>query len=87
MLIATTNESPGCRVEHAFSEVFGRTVRSRHLRSDIGAGLKSPAGGVEVYAYGTAVGVRPLDANQPERCPTVSERGNFAAIASQHLGG
>ena len=107
MIIVTTNELPGYRIEHVFGECFGLTVRSRHIGSNIGAGLKSIAGGelrgitqllqesrqealgrlaaeaesrganavvafrfetneyagsgVEVCAYGTAVGVRPVD--------------------------
>ncbi len=107
MIIVTTNELPGYRIDAVFGEVFGLTVRSRHLGSNIGAGLKSLAGGelrgitallhecrqealarlsaeaqakganavvafrfetteysngggVEVCAYGTAVGVLPL---------------------------
>ncbi|AUH68423.1 MULTISPECIES: YbjQ family protein [Gordonia] len=108
MIIVTTNELPGYRIEHVFGEVFGLTVRSRHIGSNIGASFKSIAGGelkgitqllhearhealsrlaaeaqskganavlafrfetneyagsggVEVCAYGTAVGVRPLE--------------------------
>ncbi|EGD56950.1 YbjQ family protein [Gordonia neofelifaecis] len=108
MIIVTTNELPGYRIEHVFGEVFGLTVRSRHIGSNIGASLKSigggelkgitqllhearhealsrlaaeaqskganavlafrfetneyaGSGGVEVCAYGTAVGVRPFD--------------------------
>ncbi len=108
MIIVTTNELPGYRIEHVFGECFGLTVRSRHIGSNIGAGLKSLAGGelkgitqllhecrqealsrlaaeaqgrganavvafrfetteyaggggVEVCAYGTAVGVRAAD--------------------------
>ncbi|MBB4137160.1 YbjQ family protein [Gordonia humi] len=110
MIIVTTNELPGYRIEHTFGECFGLTVRSRHIGSNIGAGLKSIGGGelkgitqllhecrqealsrlaaeaqgrganavvafrfetteyassgVEVCAYGTAVGVTPL-AGQP----------------------
>lgn len=107
MIIVTTNELPGYRIEHVFGEVFGLTVRSRHIGSNIGASFKSLAGGelkgitellhearhealnrlateaqnkganavvafrfetneyagsggVEVCAYGTAVGVNPL---------------------------
>ena|SRR5579862_1374432 len=45
MLIATTNELPGYTVEEVFGEVFGLTVRSRNLGSQIGAGLKSILGG------------------------------------------
>jgi len=45
MLIATTNEIPGYEIEEVFGEVFGLTVRSRHIGSQIGAGLKSIVGG------------------------------------------
>ena len=45
MLIATTNDVPGYEVEEVFGEVFGLTVRSRNLGSQIGAGLKSIIGG------------------------------------------
>jgi uncharacterized protein YbjQ (UPF0145 family) len=45
MLIATTNELPGYAIEEVLGEVFGLTVRSRHIGSQIGAGLKSIMGG------------------------------------------
>ena len=45
MIIATTNDLPGYEVEEVFGEVFGLTVRSRNLGSQIGASLKSLAGG------------------------------------------
>ena len=45
MLIATTNELAGHVIEEVFGEVFGLTVRSRHIGSQIGAGLKSIFGG------------------------------------------
>ncbi len=45
VLVVTTNEIPGYRVEQVIGEVFGLTVRSRHLGSQIGAGLKSMIGG------------------------------------------
>jgi uncharacterized protein YbjQ (UPF0145 family) len=45
VLIATTNDLPGYAVEEIFGEVFGLTVRSRNLGSQIGAGLKSIIGG------------------------------------------
>lgn len=106
MIIVTTNDIPGYRIAHTFGECFGLTVRSRHIGSNIGAGLKSLAGGelrgitellrecrqealhrlateagnrgangvvafrfettdyggtgIEVCAYGTAVGIEPL---------------------------
>ena len=43
--VVTTNDIPGFRVEQVIGEVFGLTVRSRHLGSQIGAGLKSMIGG------------------------------------------
>ncbi|WP_171166506.1 YbjQ family protein [Streptomyces sp. I05A-00742] len=45
VLVVTTNDVPGYRVERVIGEVFGLTVRSRHVGSQIGAGLKSLIGG------------------------------------------
>jgi uncharacterized protein YbjQ (UPF0145 family) len=45
MLISTMNELPGYEIQEVFGEVFGLTVRSRNLGSQIGAGLKSLVGG------------------------------------------
>jgi uncharacterized protein YbjQ (UPF0145 family) len=45
MLITTTNDLPGHVVEEVFGEVFGLTVRSRNVGSQIGAAFKSLAGG------------------------------------------
>jgi len=45
VLVVTTNDVPGYRVDQVIGEVFGLTVRSRHLGSQIGAGLKSLIGG------------------------------------------
>jgi len=45
MLISTMNDLPGYEVDEVFGEVFGLTVRSRNLGSQIGAGLKSIIGG------------------------------------------
>ena len=45
VLVVTTNDVPGYRVDRVIGEVFGLTVRSRNLGSQIGAGLKSLAGG------------------------------------------
>jgi uncharacterized protein YbjQ (UPF0145 family) len=39
------NDLPGYDIEEVFGEVFGLTVRSRNLGSQIGAGLKSLVGG------------------------------------------
>ena len=45
MIITTGNELPGYQVEEVLGEVFGLTVRSRNIGSQIGAGLKSLVGG------------------------------------------
>ncbi|MFF4404726.1 YbjQ family protein [Streptomyces sp. NPDC002536] len=45
VLVVTTNDVPGHRVERVIGEVFGLTVRSRNVGSQIGAGLKSLIGG------------------------------------------
>jgi uncharacterized protein YbjQ (UPF0145 family) len=45
MIISTMNDLPGYEIEEIFGEVFGLTVRSRNLGSQIGAGLKSLVGG------------------------------------------
>ncbi len=45
MLISTMNDVPGHEVEDVLGEVFGLTVRSRNIGSQIGAGLKSIVGG------------------------------------------
>ena len=39
MLISTMNDVPGYQVEEVMGEVFGLTVRSRNVGSQIGAGL------------------------------------------------
>jgi uncharacterized protein YbjQ (UPF0145 family) len=45
MLITTGNDVPGYEIEEIVGEIFGLTVRSRHLGSQIGASLKSIVGG------------------------------------------
>ncbi len=45
MLIATTNEIAGHEIEEVYGEVFGLTVRSRNVGSQLGASLKSILGG------------------------------------------
>lgn len=45
VLVVTTNDVPGYHVQQVIGEVFGLTVRSRHIGSQIGAGLKSILGG------------------------------------------
>jgi uncharacterized protein YbjQ (UPF0145 family) len=45
MLISTMNDLPGYEIEEVLGEVFGLTVRSRNVGSQIGAQLKSLIGG------------------------------------------
>ena len=45
MLITTTNDLPGYEIDEFYGEVFGLTVRSRNVGSQLGASLKSMVGG------------------------------------------
>jgi len=45
MILSTMNDLPGYEVTEVLGEVFGITVRSRHVGSQIGAGFKSLVGG------------------------------------------
>jgi len=45
VIIATTNDLPGYQVTEVLGEVFGLTVRSRNIGSQLGAAFKSIAGG------------------------------------------
>ena len=45
MLISTANDLPGYEITEVLGEVFGLTVRSRHIGAQVGAGLKSLVGG------------------------------------------
>jgi uncharacterized protein YbjQ (UPF0145 family) len=45
MIITTMNDLPGYRIDEVLGEVFGLTVRSRNVGSQIGASLKSLVGG------------------------------------------
>ena len=45
LLISTMNDVPGYAITEVLGEVFGLTVRSRNVGSQMGAALKSLAGG------------------------------------------
>ena len=45
MIITTANDLPGYEIDEVYGEVFGLTVRSRNIGSQLGAGLKSIIGG------------------------------------------
>src|SRR5262245_22952149 len=50
VIVTTMNDLPGYTVSRVYGEVFGLTVRSRHVGSDIGASLKGLVGG-EIKGY------------------------------------
>ena len=45
MIITTMNDLPGYEIEEVLGEVFGLTVRSRNIGSQLGATFKSLVGG------------------------------------------
>jgi len=45
ILLSTMNDLPGYRVVRVFGEVFGLTVRSRNMFSNMGSGFKALGGG------------------------------------------
>ena len=79
MLIATTNELPGYEIDEVLGEVFGLTVRSRHLGSQIGAGFKSMIGG-ELKGMTKAL-VESRDEVQQRLVEAAEERGANAVVA------
>jgi uncharacterized protein YbjQ (UPF0145 family) len=50
VMVVTTNDLPGYKVEEVYGEVFGLIVRSRNLFSNIGASFRTIFGG-EVKGY------------------------------------
>jgi uncharacterized protein YbjQ (UPF0145 family) len=45
LIISTMNDLPGHEIDGVYGEVFGLTVRSRNVGSQVGASLKSLVGG------------------------------------------
>ena len=79
MLISTMNDLPGHRVTEVYGEVFGLTVRSRNIGSDIGASLRGLVGG-EVKGYTKMLADSRLQAVERLRQAAV-ELGANAVIA------
>lgn len=52
ILVVTTNDIPGYKIEIVYGEVFGLIVRSRNMFSNIGASFRTIFGG-EVKGYTT----------------------------------
>ncbi|WP_395319993.1 heavy metal-binding domain-containing protein [Fructilactobacillus frigidiflavus] len=50
MLVTTTEVPVGYEVEHVIGEVFGMTVQSKNIVSNIGASIKNVFGG-EIKSY------------------------------------
>src|SRR3954464_13248722 len=79
MLITTTNELPGYSIEEVFGEVFGLTVRSRNIGSQIGAGLKAVMGG-ELKGMTTAL-VDSRNQVMERMVAEAEEKGGNAVVA------
>ena len=45
MIVVTTNDLPGWKVDAVLGEVFGLTVRARNIGAQFGAGFKAMFGG------------------------------------------
>ena len=52
VVVVTTNDIPGYKVDEVYGEVFGLIVRSRNVFSNFGASLRTIVGG-EVKGYTT----------------------------------
>jgi uncharacterized protein YbjQ (UPF0145 family) len=52
ILVVTTNDVPGYRIDEVYGEVFGLIVRSRNVFSNVGASFRTIFGG-EVKGYTT----------------------------------
>jgi uncharacterized protein YbjQ (UPF0145 family) len=79
VMVTTMNDLPGYQVTEVFGEVFGLTVRSRNIGSDIGATLKGLVGG-EVKGYTKMLSDSRLQAVERLR-EAAQEAGANAVIA------
>jgi len=81
VLVVTSNEIPGCRIDAVYGEVFGTTVRSRNAVSAMGAGLKSMFGG-ELKGMTKAVVASRMEATE-RMIGEARNRGANAVIATR----
>jgi uncharacterized protein YbjQ (UPF0145 family) len=79
MLVITTNDLPGYRIDEVLGEVFGLTVRSRNAVSQLGSGLKSMFGG-ELRGMTKAL-VASRNEVMDRMIAEASERGGNAIVA------
>jgi len=79
LLVTTMNDLPGFQVTEVYGEVFGLTVRSRHVGADIGASLRGLVGG-EVKGYTKMLAESRLQAIERLR-EAAAEMGANAVLA------
>ena len=68
MIVTTMNDIPGYAVDEVYGEVFGLTVRSRNMFSNLGAGFKAMAGGELKGLSKSAVTPDELPLHPPPPC-------------------
>lgn len=78
MIVVTTNEIPGYKVDEVYGEVFGLIVRSRNMFSNIGASFRTIFGG-EVKGYTTLLSDSRLHAMQRMK-DAAAEKGANAIL-------
>jgi uncharacterized protein YbjQ (UPF0145 family) len=79
MILTTMNDLPGYEIEEVLGAVYGLTVRSRNLGSQIGAALKSLFGG-ELRGM-TMMLAKGRDEAEARLIEAAQERGADAVIA------
>ncbi len=75
IIVATTNDIPGYKVEEVYGEVFGLIVRSRNIFSNVGASLRTVFGG-EVKGYTSLLSDSREQAIERLRKATAEKGGN-----------
>ena len=79
MILSTMNDLPGYEVTEVLGEVFGLTVRSRNVGSQLGAAFKSLAGG-ELRGMTKLLSSSRVEA-QDRLAEAVEARGGDAVLA------
>jgi uncharacterized protein YbjQ (UPF0145 family) len=79
MILSTMNDLPGYEVTEVLGEVFGLTVRSRNLGSQLGASFKSIVGG-ELRGMTKLLSSSRVEA-QDRLAEAAAERGADAVLA------
>jgi uncharacterized protein YbjQ (UPF0145 family) len=79
MILSTMNDLPGYEITEVLGEVFGLTVRSRNLGSQLGASFKSIVGG-ELRGMTKLLSGSRVEA-QDRLAEAAAERGADAVLA------